>query len=291
MFTKILSLQTVASSNSICNNVSSNTCVAKIDSGATHNYIKYDHNHVLQHTKKLFNGPVAYLPDKTTIKADRQGILPLHPSLSTTAQKAFSFPDLKNESLISVGQLCDDNCKVIFDKTSVKVTKNNVTILKGRRSPTDKLYDIDLNCTNPSKGSNVSHKINYIIRQNKTKTDLARYLHASAFSPSISTFEKAVKNGNFVTWPGIENLNFNKLVGNTIATAKGHLDNERKNLQSTKPLLEALNDNFPEKINQKLQEQFVAITNVQKHVSNSEKPIWISREDSLICPVEAINMS
>ena len=76
--------------------------------------------------------------------------------------------------------------------------------------------------------------INYIIRKDKTKTELAQYLHAAAFSPSLSTFTKAISIDNFLTWPGIEDLNFGKLIGTTIATEKGHLDQEHKNLQSIK---------------------------------------------------------
>ena len=51
-----------------------------------------------------------------------------------------------------------------------------------------------------------------MITKDKTKTDLARYLHGTAFSPRISTFAKAIRNGNFVTWPGIEDLNFKNLL-------------------------------------------------------------------------------
>ena len=64
--------------------------------------------------------------------------------------------------------------------------------------------------------------------------DLAEYLHATAFSPVLSTFQTAIARGNFLTWPGINNLTFTKLVGNTNAISKGHLDSERKiyNLQN-----------------------------------------------------------
>ena len=45
---------------------------------------------------------------------------------------------------------------------------------------------------------------------------------------------KAIRNGNLLSWSGIENLNFANLVGTTLATELGHLDQERKNLKSTK---------------------------------------------------------
>ena len=47
---------------------------------------------------------------------------------------------------------------------------------------------------------------------------------------------KAIKNGNFITWQGIDELSLTKHLPPSIATAKGHLDQERKNLQSTKSI-------------------------------------------------------
>ena len=78
------------------------------------------------------------------------------------------------------------------------------------------------------------HSLNVIVRQDKTKQDLAEYLHKCCFSPALSTFARAIKKGNFITWPGIENINFIKTIRNLAPTAKGHLDQERANLQSTK---------------------------------------------------------
>ena len=76
--------------------------------------------------------------------------------------------------------------------------------------------------------------MHYLISRDKSKTELAQFLHACAFSPSISTFQKIINKGNFVTWPGIDELNFKNLIGSPLATQLGHIDQERKNLQSTK---------------------------------------------------------
>ena len=140
--------------------------------------------------------------------------------------------------------------------------KQNKVILKGTRCYKDNLYDIDLRqnqlpniaTTNDSK----CQKVNYIIRKDKTSSDLAQYLFATAFSPSMSTFKKAIQNGNFVTWPGIHKLNFEKLLGTTIASEKGHLDQEKKGLQST-TLTNYYNDNFPDKIPEKTNNRFITI--------------------------------
>ena len=82
-------------------------------------------------------------------------------------------------------------------------------------------------------------KMNYIVRRDKDTRYLAQYLHACAFAPVISTFEACFKKGNIISWPGIENINFEKVLINTEATIKGHLDQERKTLQSTKTQVDA----------------------------------------------------
>ena len=84
-----------------------------------------------------------------------------------------------------------------------------------------------------------------IIQKDKTKNELAEYLHKVAFSPAISTFQRAIQNGNFVTWLGINEINFTIYVTNQIPTAKGHLDQKRANSQSTKPKDSDLEDFQP----------------------------------------------
>ena len=64
--------------------------------------------------------------------------------------------------------------------------------------------------------------------------ELAQYLHASCGSPRATTFIKAINNGNFLTWPGLNASLIKKQLPKSLATAQGHLNQERKNLQSTK---------------------------------------------------------
>ena len=60
-----------------------------------------------------------------------------------------------------------------------------------------------------------------------------RYLHAAAFSPVKSTFEKAVKKNSFKTGPGLTPEVLKHLPKITIKV-QGHQHQERQNLQSTK---------------------------------------------------------
>ena len=90
--------------------------------------------------------------------------------------------------------------------------------------------------------------MHYIIYRDKSKTELAQFLHSYAFSPSISTFQKSINKGNFITWPGIDGLSFKKIIGSPLATELGHLDQERKNLQSTEDK-DTDKDFFPPQMN------------------------------------------
>ena len=69
---------------------------------------------MLQNIQQV-SGPSVYLPDMQKITADRAGFLPI-PHLSSTARSAHVFPNLQSASLLSLGQLCDDNCIVLLNK-------------------------------------------------------------------------------------------------------------------------------------------------------------------------------
>ena len=227
----------------------------KADSGATTTYLKKEHAKFLRNLQSLQNGPKAVLPNNTTIAAAAQGDLPLHPYLTP---KALIYPQLKSESLLSIGQLCDDGCTAVFDKENLNIYKQNELVLKGNRNKQDGLWDVPFPVL----------KANYIIQKDKSKHDLGQYLHGCAFSPVISTFQMAINKGNFITWPGIDDLKFKKLLESPIATTLGHLDQERSNLQSTK-LIEN-DDAFPPTIPTKTRNCFYQIIDIPKKTAYTD---------------------
>ena len=107
-------------------------------------------------------------------------------------------------------------------------------IITGTRNPQDGLWDIPLQPP--------VQKLNAILRKDKTKQELAHYLHACCYSPRISTFVQAIRNGNFITWPGLDHKLIERHLIQTTATAKGHLDQERQGLQSTKTASPSINN-------------------------------------------------
>ena len=66
--------------------------------------------------------PQVRLPGNRTVYPEQVGHLPL--SLPPAATETHVFSALQNESLISVGQLCDDEFQAIFNKTSLQVLEN-----------------------------------------------------------------------------------------------------------------------------------------------------------------------
>ena len=172
------------------------TIVCKADTGASKTYIKPTDKDILQSPIKIRNGPNVNVPNGATMTTTEIGIVPIHQLLSKAAQQANVLEGLSSASLISIGQLCDDDCIAIFDKRSLKIYKHNTLVLTGKRNWTDGLWDIFL-------PRDPKQQINVIIRRDKTKQELAEYLHKCAFSPSITTFQKAIRRGHFITWPGI----------------------------------------------------------------------------------------
>ena len=124
-------------------NNTSTFCIAKGDTGATSHYWTENDKGILENIKKD-KGHSVQLPDSTMISSTEQGELPLSNLLSTKATKTAILPKLKSANLISLGQLCDDGCTITLDQDTMKVTKNNTTILKGIRNQKDGLWDIPI---------------------------------------------------------------------------------------------------------------------------------------------------
>ena len=175
------------------------------------------------------------------MQSNEHGYLPF-PNISKLATKAHVFPDLKSAPLLSVGALCDANYRVIFDKEKMNVYLDSQTlkdqlqtfpsVMQGIRNPMDGLWDVKIsiheNKIEPMMTDMPTHLVNIIIRKDiKPKSELIQYFQACCFSPTKQTFFQAVKNGNFITWPGLTATNVEKYYEPTIFTAKGHLNQER----------------------------------------------------------------
>ena len=80
----------------------------------------------------------------------------------------------------------------------------------------------DINLREISDTFNGSHKTqskNFVFSGDKTKTELAQYVHACLSPPCLKTLEKAIARGNLITW-SVGNLNFSNLIKTSLATEK-----------------------------------------------------------------------
>ena len=68
----------------------------------------------------------------------------LAPELSPEAQSGHTYNNLKSGTLVSVGQLANDDCDTIFSKHAAYVFKNGKIIIKGKRNYTNGLWNIPL---------------------------------------------------------------------------------------------------------------------------------------------------
>ena len=90
------------------------TYIAKGDSTATINYLYNEDKRCLS---KIYNHsePPVILPYDTALHSTQQENLPLSDKLSSEAQKYTVLMDFKSSLLISLDQLCDDNCQVFLN--------------------------------------------------------------------------------------------------------------------------------------------------------------------------------
>jgi hypothetical protein len=167
------------------------------------------------------------------------------PNLPPSARRVHIVPALRTASLLSMGQLCDAGCIVTFDATTVTVTLAGERILDGIRTPATGLWHLSLAKPTleaapldaplhpPSPEPPLLHQ-SFAALHSATPSELVAFAHATLFSPAISTLKKALDRGFLPNFPGITATTLKKYPPNSVAMIKGHLDQERKNQQSTK---------------------------------------------------------
>jgi hypothetical protein len=114
-------------------------------------------------------------------------------------------------------------------------------VMYGSRDPKSRLWRVSLKqkCEPEIVQCNHAH-------DNNNQKDLINYLHAACFSPVKSTWIKAIQNGIFSSWPGLNEHTVENHLSKSTSIAKGHLNQQRQNARKTKiknaPLLDPEND-------------------------------------------------
>jgi hypothetical protein len=227
-FNKKSNIKTNTSSSSPLS-ISKNISKAKADSGSTGHYISLKDISMLQNIKADNNPIIVYLADGSTISSIYTANI-LIPGLNPAETKAYVFEELEG-SLISIGMLCDIGCIVTYSKQKVIVEKNDEIIMEGLRDKSTGLWNFIFN--NTVQNSNLAYAASYYPSSIITSPfNLVNWYHACMGSPSVSTFYNAIVNG-WIDLPDIS-ASIARNLKPTMATYKGHLDQKRSGLDSTK---------------------------------------------------------
>jgi len=149
---------------------------------------------------------------------------------------------------MSVGKTSDDGTISIFTKEGVTVHKEQDVLITCKGEPIligirdDKgRYRIPLvqhrGHWQPRKPSK---KARHALRQANSVYDLPsieqaiKWMHALCRYPVETTWSKAAKAGIFVGWPLLTEKNINKYYPEMDKTPKGHMNQQQKNVRSTK---------------------------------------------------------
>jgi hypothetical protein len=132
------------------------------------------------------------MPNGMTIQSSHTCNL-LLADLPQQARQAHILPGLVHNSLISVGQLCDNECSVTFTQDQVTVSRNGQNVMNGSRDPKSCLWRVDLKQKMKPEIVQCNHA-----HDNNNQKDLINYLHAACFSYIKSTWIKAIKRKFFI---------------------------------------------------------------------------------------------
>lgn len=213
-----------------------------MDSAASGHYVE---PHIVPIIQPAEHPTAIELPNGTSIVATQTGQLPIaHPTLPQEAKTALVISEF-DRSLLSLGQLCFYGCTATLNSQKAIVDYRGDTIVTGTFDPNTKCWMTDPapNTQVPQPLCNaltaIREQCNVVhsydpMGPRSPKAQRATLLHAICFSPALSTWCKAIQAGHFVSWPGLTTSLVLKYPPHSQAMHKGHLDQIRQHLRSTK---------------------------------------------------------
>jgi len=212
-------------SNNTCSNLQYpfNANSAFLDSAATDNY--GNEQTPLLNKRSMRNTVPIHLTNGSTMIPTQKGTLPNMPDIISKHKTCQICPNNNGPVLLSIGQLCDDNCLAVCRKKKCIIYKNK-PIIRAQRCPISGMYVTDLH--NPLlKPTKVS--ILHANLQQFTSIERLKFLHGALDFPPISTLRRAIAAGYLLSFPDMTEKNISKFPTQDI-TVLGHMDQKRKNI-------------------------------------------------------------
>jgi hypothetical protein len=165
-------------------------------------------------------------------------------ALTNDARKTHVLLGLRPNSVVSVGKLADAGYTTIFhpaergvtvhQKKSVHIQLLHKPVLQGWRDEIG-LWQLSREPIAPILVSETAkQEAASNVYSLPSIPQAIKYLHAAAGFPMKDTWVKAIKNGNYVSWPGLTVDMVNKHFPESIETEQGHMKKQRQNVRSTK---------------------------------------------------------
>jgi len=206
-----------------------------LDTGATSGAAPEEDEECFDDTGKASTKTFMF-PDKRTNKATKR-MLTKH-NLRPAAREMNIVPGL-HSTLISVPKLADAGYTTVFNKAgamiyddhTTKISASNPPVLDADRCKNTGLWKLPLDDKTKETSTNppTNEAINAIFDLPSARQTFLWY-HASAGFPAKEQFIKAVRNGNYATWPKLTVTLINKYMPDSDETAKGHLKGQRQGI-------------------------------------------------------------
>jgi len=146
---------------------------------------------------------------------------------------------------MSVNKLSEEGYTTIFhpenkgvtvhEKGTLTIATSSPPVLQGCKEKGDNLW------TESTNEEESKEKANNVYNLPSTKQSI-RYLHAAAGLPVKSEWIKAIKAGNYITWPELTAEAEHKHFPESYETQKGHMKQQHQNVRSTKVKQNPTND-------------------------------------------------
>ena len=204
------------------------------DSGCTGHYVALRDRKVLRDVRPCTQHDTitVRMPNGTHIKSSHIGRLNL-PGIPKDALLAYLFAEQHASPLLSLGVLADHGMKILLSRNAIVVIAEitGEIVLEGTRNAATRLWEVNLPTSIQVEPLQQHSSANII--HNENDQQLMAFYHAVLFSPTMSTMQAAADAGLLDFLPGFtaEKLRKNKI--HTMATAKGHLDANRRGQRST----------------------------------------------------------
>ena len=217
---------------------------AVFDTAATSSAEKPGDNFIptKERSDKIFNQPSGAKMEATYVHK-------LKHKVRDPAGRVDIVPDLVEDSLISGPKFAEAGYVtlltpkelLIFDGDDLKVSVSKKAVIHGWRDPGSKgMWRIPLEpYKHPMKSEYIllnkeqEESVKSVYELPSTK-EIVRYLHACAGFPTKTTWLRAIKAGNYATWPHLTAKAVRKHFPESDETAKGHMKNVKQGIRSTK---------------------------------------------------------